>query len=153
AMEYVPRNANPYISRVDAGTIELVKSFGVELIPSGDLIQMFEAAWDDEQWKMHKDAAVHTRSAYDVAFKFIADKVKASGAVHELDVQKRMVDLFHEHGMIGDHPPIVGVGPHSGDPHYEPQPGDAGLIRKDNFVLIDLWAKFDKPRAVYSDLT
>jgi Xaa-Pro dipeptidase len=153
AMEYVPRNAIPYISRVDAGTIEVVKSFGVSLTPSGDLIQMFEAAWDDDQWTMHQQAAVHTRSAYDVAFGFIATKLKTAGFVHELEVQKRIVDHFHEHGMICDHPPIVGVGPHSGDPHYEPLPGDTGKIGKNQFVLIDLWAKFDKPRAVYSDLT
>lgn len=153
AMEYVPRNAIPYISRVDAGTIELVKSFGLTIVPSGDLIQMFEAAWDDEQWNMHQQAAVHTRSAYDRAFAFIGERIKTNGSVHELEVQKRIVDHFHENGMVCDHPPIVGVGPHSGDPHYEPRPGDAGLIRQNQFVLIDLWAKFDKPRAVYSDLT
>src|SRR5262245_50531586 len=76
AMEYVERNANPYVSRVDAGTIELVKSFGIEIVPSGDLIQRFEACWDDDQWAMHLEAAKHTRSAYDVAFGFIADNVR-----------------------------------------------------------------------------
>ena len=60
AMEYVPRNANPYVSRVDAGTVELVRVFGVEVVPSGDLIQLFEACWDDEQWAMHLEAARHT---------------------------------------------------------------------------------------------
>src|SRR5438552_11524363 len=75
AMEYVPRNANPYVSRVDAGTVELVKSFGVEVVPSGDLVQMYEACWTDEQWTMHLEAARYTRSAYDVAFRFIADRV------------------------------------------------------------------------------
>src|SRR5258708_1085383 len=68
AMEYVPRNANPYVSRVDAGTVELVRSCGPEVVPSGDLVQMFEACWDDEQWATHLEAAQHTRSAYDVAF-------------------------------------------------------------------------------------
>src|ERR1700752_1639913 len=71
AMEYVPRNANPYVSRVDAGTIELVRSFGVEIVPSGDLIQLFEACWDDEQWAMHREAARHTRSAFDAAWLYI----------------------------------------------------------------------------------
>ena len=71
AMEYVPRNANPYVSRVDAGTVELVRSCGVEVVPSGDLVQWFEACWDDEQEKSHFAAAVHTRSAYDAAFGFI----------------------------------------------------------------------------------
>ena len=153
AMEYVARNANPYVSRVDAGTIELVRGQGVEIVSSGDLIQEFEATWDDEQWQMHLEAARHTRSAYDAAFAFIAERVRKNGSVHELDVQARILDHFKEHGLICDHPPIVAVGPHSGDPHYEPQPGPEGTIREGDFVLIDLWAKLDKPRSVYSDLT
>ena len=153
AMEYVPRNANPYVSRVDAGTVELVRSCGVEVVPSGDLIQLFEACWDDEQWALHLEAAIHTRSAYDVAFAFIAERVRSAGSVHELEVQKRILDHFMQHNLFCDHPPIVGVGPHSGDPHYEPKPGPDGTIRAGDFVLIDLWAKLNKPRAVYSDLT
>jgi Xaa-Pro aminopeptidase len=153
AMEYVPRNANPYVSRVDAGTIELVKSFGVEVVPSGDLIQMFEACWDDAQWAMHLEAAKHTRSAYDVVWRFIADRLKGGGALHETEVQECILRHFRAHGLVTDHPPIVGVGPHSGDPHYEPKPGADGVIRAGDFVLVDLWAKLDKPRAVYSDLT
>jgi Xaa-Pro aminopeptidase len=153
AMEYIPRNANPYVSRVDAGTIELVRSLGVEVGSSGDLVQMFEARWDDEQWAMHLEAARHTRSAYDVAFRFIAEQVKQNGSVHEMDVQARILQHFKEHGMVCDHPPICAVGPHSGDPHYEPTPGPKGAIRAGDFVLIDLWAKLDRPRAVYSDLT
>jgi Xaa-Pro aminopeptidase len=153
AMEYVPRNANPYVSRVDAGTIELVRACGPEVVPSGDLVQLFEACWDDEQWAMHLEAARHTRSAFDAAFGFIAERVHQAGVVHELDVQKRILDHFAAHGMICDHAPIVAVGPHSGDPHYEPRPGPEGEIRENTFVLIDLWAKLDRPRAVYSDLT
>jgi Xaa-Pro aminopeptidase len=153
AMEYVPRNANPYVSRVDAGTIELVKSCGVEVVPSGDLIQTFEACWDDEQWAMHLEAAKHTRSAYDVVWRFIGERVRGGGSVHELEVQERIGKHFREHGLVAHHPAIVGVGPHSGDPHYEPKPGPEGLIRQGDFVLVDLWGKLDKPRAVYSDLT
>jgi Xaa-Pro aminopeptidase len=153
AMEYVARNANPYVSRVDAGTIELVRSCGIEVASSGDLIQQFEATWDDDQWKMHLEAAKHTRSAYDVAFAFIAERVRRDGSVHELDVQGKILEHFKACGLFADHPPIVGVGPHSGDPHYEPQPGPDGVIREGDFVLIDLWAKLEKPRAVYSDLT
>jgi Xaa-Pro dipeptidase len=153
AMEYVPRNANPYISRVDAGTVELVRSFGVEIVSSGDLIQQFEACWDDEQWAMHLEAAKHTRSAYDVAFAFIAERVRSAGSVRETQVQQRILDHFAAHGLITDHPPIVGVGPHSGDPHYAPGPNSDSPIREGDFVLIDLWAKLDRPRSVYSDLT
>jgi Xaa-Pro aminopeptidase len=123
------------------------------MVSSGDLIQLFEATWDDEQWKMHLEAATHTRSAYDAVWKFIGQRVKADGKVHELDVQKVILDHFDAHNMFADHAPIVGVGPHSADPHYEPKPGDAGYIRRGDFVLVDLWAKLKKPRAVYSDLT
>jgi len=153
AMEYVPRNANPYVSRVDAGTVELVRSFGVEVVPSGDLVQLFEACWDDDQWAMHQEAARHTRSAYDVAFAFIADRIRQSGAVRETEVQQRIMSHFQAHGLVTDHPPICAVGPHSGDPHYSPGPDSDGTIRQGDFVLIDLWAKLDRPRSVYSDLT
>ena len=153
AMEYVPRNANPYVSRVDAGTIELVHSFGVEIVPSGDLVQLFEACWDDDQWTMHLEAAKHTRSAYDVAFRFIAERVRQSGSARETEVQQCILDHFQAHGLVTDHLPICAVGPHSGDPHYSPGPGSDAPIREGDFVLIDLWAKLDRPRAVYSDLT
>ena len=153
AMEYVPRNANPYVSRVDAGTVELVQSFGVEVVPSGDLIQRFEACWDDEQWAMHLEAARHTRSAYDVAFGFIVDQVRKKIPVRETDVQQVILAHFDKHGVMADHAPIVAVGPHSGDPHYEPKAGADAVIQEGDFVLIDLWAKCKKPRAVYSDLT
>jgi Xaa-Pro dipeptidase len=153
AMEYVPRNANPYVSRVDAGTVELVRSLGVEVVPSGDLVQLFEACWDDEQWALHLEAAKHTHSAYDVAFGFIAERTRGGGSVRETEVQRRILDHFAAHHLVTDHPPIVGVGPHSGDPHYAPGPGSDAPIREGDFVLIDLWAKCDRPRAVYSDLT
>jgi Xaa-Pro aminopeptidase len=153
AMEYVPRNANPYVSRVDAGTIELVRSCGVEIVPSGDLVQLFEACWSDEQWAMHLEAARHTRSAYDVAFQFIARRVRGTGSVRETEVQQRIVDHFAENHLTMDHPPICAVGPHSGDPHYAPERGSDAAIHEGDFVLIDLWAKVNRPQAVYSDLT
>jgi Xaa-Pro dipeptidase len=153
AMEYVPRNANPYVSRVDAGTVELVRSFGVEVAPSGDLVQTFEACWSDEQWAMHLEAAKHTRSAFDGAFRFIAESVRKSGSVRETQVQQFILSHFAKHRLVTDHPPICAVGPHSGDPHYEPTDGPESTIKEGDFVLIDLWAKLDKPDAVYSDLT
>jgi Xaa-Pro aminopeptidase len=153
AMEYVPRNANPYVSRVDAGTVELVRASGVEVVPSGDLVQLFEACWDDEQWAMHLEAARHTRTAFNVAFGYVADRVRAAGSVRETEVQRRILDHFEETGLVCDHPPICAVGPHSGDPHYEPTAGADAEIREGDFVLIDLWAKLNRPRSVYSDLT
>ncbi len=151
AMEYVPRNANPYVSRVDAGTVELVRSFGVELVPSGDLIQLFEACWDDDQWNMHLEAAQHTRSAFKMVFAYIADSIRKGQPIRETDVQKKILEHFAQHNMVTDHAPICGVGPHSGDPHYSPTPGADSEIKEGDFVLIDLWAKMNKPRGVFSD--
>jgi Xaa-Pro aminopeptidase len=153
AMEYAPRVSNPYVSRVDAGTIELVRGCGVEIVSSGNLIQQFEATWDEDQWQMHLDAEKVTRSAYEVAFGMIATRVRGGGTIRETEVQSAIMDHFHSHGLTTYSPPIVGVGPHSGDPHYEPVPGKDGAIGRNDLVLIDLWAKLDRPRSVYSDLT
>ena len=153
AMEYSPRNAIPYVSKVDAGTLELVRTLGVEVVSSGDLIQLFEAVWDDDQWQMHRDAEKITTSAYDMAWSLIAERTRGGGTIGEAEVQAAIMDHFHSHNATSDHGPIVGVGPHSGDPHYEPDPRNDTQIKLGDFVLIDLWAKLDRPRAVYSDLT
>ncbi len=153
AMEYSPRVSNPYVSRVDAGVIELVRGCGIEVVSSGDLIQQFEATWDDEQWGMHREAELFTQSAYELAFGLIAERVRAGRTIRETEVQSAIMDHFHRNGLTTYSPPIVAVGPHSGDPHYEPVAGHDGVIGPDNFVLIDLWAKVDRPRSVYSDLT
>jgi Xaa-Pro aminopeptidase len=153
AMEYSPRVSNPYVSRIDAGVIELVRSLGIEVVSSGDLIQRFEATWDDEQWAMHREAEQFTCSAFEVAFGLIAERVRAGGTIRETEVQSAIMDHFHRHGMTTYSPPIVGVGPHSGDPHYEPMAGKDAAIGRGDFVLVDLWAKMDRPRSVYSDLT
>ena len=153
AMEYSPRNANPYVSRVDAGTVELVRSFGCEVVSSGDLVQRFEATWDDEQWSMHLLAAEGTNVAYDVAWRFIAERVRAAGSVRETEVQQRIMEHFASRGLTTYHPPIVAANEHSGDPHFETSPETDIAMKEGDFVLIDLWAKVNRPRSVYSDLT
>jgi Xaa-Pro aminopeptidase len=141
---------------------------GVEVASSGDLVQMFEATWDDDQWRMHREAETHTRSAFDLAWNLIAQRTRAGQAVTECEVQGAIMDHFRDNGLKTDHRPIVAVGPHSGNPHYAPDPSADTPIRSGDFVLIDLWAKLDpdkpgpaKPdqpkldrsRSVYSDLT
>lgn len=153
AMEYAPDLSNPYISRVDGGTIEAVRKMGVEVVSSGDLIQLYEAALDDEQLKMHLEAEKVTTSAFDVAWGFIADRTRNGGTVRETEVQAAILDHFEKHDLTTYSPPNVSVGPHSGDPHYEPGAGGDGVIREGEFVLIDLWGKLKKPRSIYSDLT
>ena len=118
-MEYSPRNNIPYISRTDAGTIEVIRESGVEVVSSGDLIQRFEATWDDEQWAMHREAERFTTAAYDLAWDFIKRKVQAEGGTSEYEVQCLIMDHFRKNGLTTYSPPIVAVNGHGGDPHFE----------------------------------
>ena len=152
-MEYSPNNINPYVSRVDAGTVELVRSFGTEVASSGNLIQYFESRWTPEQWDLHLQADALNRDAFDLAWKFIADNARAGNAIRETDVQSMVMDYYHANNMTTYHPPIVGIGPHSGDPHYAPQKGSDAEVKKGEFVLLDMWVKMDVPGGVYSDVT
>ncbi len=153
AMEYAPGLSNPYVSRVDAGTVEAIRALGVEVVSSGDLIQLFESAWDQEQAQMHFEADRITQAAYDVAWGLIASRVRAGQPVTERQVQAAILDHFQKHNLTTYSPPSVCVGPHSGDPHFENRPDNDTPIREGDYVLIDLWGKLDKPRSVYSDLT
>jgi Xaa-Pro aminopeptidase len=153
AMEYSPKTSNPYVARVDAGVVELVRSFDCEIVSSGDLIQQFEATWDDEQWQMHQAAARVTDAAYGVAWKLIAERTRGGGSVLETEVQRAILEFFAANGVTTYSPPIVGANAHSGNPHFETSTENDVPIRAGDFVLIDLWGKLDMPRAVYSDLT
>lgn len=153
AMEYAPGVSNPYISRVDAGTVEAVRALGPEIVSSGDLIQQFEATWDDDQWRMHLEADGHTRAAFDMAWSLIADRVREGKTITEGEVQSAILEHFRQNGLTTYSPPIVAVGPHGGDPHFENTPENDTPIQEGDYLLIDLWAKMDQPRAVYSDLT
>jgi Xaa-Pro dipeptidase len=153
AMEYSPENANPYISRVDAGTVELVRRFGAEVVSSGNLIQSFEARWTDEQWELHLQADELNRAAFDEAWRLIADRLRSGKSIRETEVQDFVMDYYARHGMTTYHPPIVGVNANSGDPHYSPAHGADSEIKVGDFVLLDMWAKMDVSEGVYSDLT
>ena len=153
AMEYSANNANPYVSKVDAGTVELVRSFGVDVVSSGDLIQQFEATLSDEQIQQHLEAARHTDAAFFVAWDFIADQVRQAGATTEIAVRDAILEHFRANDLVTDHSPIVAVGAHAGDPHYETGTGSNTAIRRGDFVLIDLWARLDNRDGIYSDLT
>ncbi len=153
AMEYSPFGAIPYVARVDAGTVELVRSLGPEVVSSGDLVQVFEATWTDQQWQLHQQAAESTVAAFDVAWQLIRERLRTGRQVTELDVQAAIQEFLRERRLVWEHPPIVAAGPHSADPHYEPSPENNAPIEPDQVVLIDLWAKVDSPQGVYSDLT
>jgi Xaa-Pro aminopeptidase len=147
AMQYSPGNAIPYISRVDAGTIEQIRQLGVEIVSAADLVQQFEAVWTTAQWESHLRAAKGVRETVDEAFAYIRQHVPVS----EYAVQQFIIQRFADRGLTTHHPPIVAINAHSADPHYEPQPEGSSPIQPGDFVLIDLWAK--EPKGVYADIT
>jgi len=151
AMQYSPRNDVPYIARVDAGTVELVRQCGAEVVSSADLVQRFEAVWNETQYASHCRAARAVRAVVDAAFVEVAQRCRAATACTESDLQRFILDQFTARGLVTHHPPIVAVGPHSADPHYQPPPQGGAPIRPGDFVLIDLWAK--EPDGVYADIT
>ncbi|MFZ9090840.1 MAG: M24 family metallopeptidase [Planctomycetaceae bacterium] len=153
AMEYSPRNGNPYISRVDAGTVELVRSFGTEVVSSGDLISIFESVLTPEQYDSHKQASAITNAAFDRVWTFIADGVRRNGQVSESEVCDHILQHFEEHDATTYSPPIVGVNGNGGNPHYATGTGEQTAIREGDFVLVDLWARLKSSGSCYSDLT
>ncbi len=153
AMEYSPKNSNPYISRVDAGTVELVRENGAEVVSSGNLIQYFESRWTPHQWQLHLQADELNQAAFELAWKYIADNVRAGNTIRETDLQNYVMDYYGGNNMTTYHPPIIAVGPNSGDPHYAPVIGSDKEIQAGDFILLDMWAKMDDPDGVYSDVT
>jgi Xaa-Pro aminopeptidase len=153
AMEYSPRNAIPYVACVDAGTLELVKSLGVTVISSADLVQYCSARWTPEQYEGHVRAGEHLIAAVHKAFAFIAEQVQRGTRCSEWDVQQFLLSEFSAHNLVCAEPPNCSVNQHSADPHYMPTPESALNIQEGDFVLIDLWAKEAPPGAVYADYT
>jgi len=153
AMEYSPRNSIPYVAQVDAGTVEVVRDLGAEVVSSGDLIQVFEAVWDKAAWQSHQMASQRVLGAFDHAWAYIAAEVRRRGEVRESEVQDALMRYFDQQGLVTDHPPIVAAGPNSGDPHYAPQAGSDAAIVPGSFVLLDIWGKLREPGAVFADYT
>lgn len=153
AMEFSPLGGNPYLSRVDAGTVDLIRSFGVDVVSSGELVQLFESTCDESQWESHQYASKVTNAAYDHAWQLIADRCRSSKGIEESKVADAIIDFFNEHDCTASHRPIVARQEHSGLPHYDTGTGKQTLIREGDFVLIDLWARQDAPRSIYSDQT
>jgi Xaa-Pro aminopeptidase len=153
AMQYSPLNNIPYVGLVDAGTIELVRSLGVEVVSSADLVQLYEARWSEESWALHLEAGKVVHAAVRAGFAAIRDAVRSGIRISECDVQQEMRRVFDAGGVVTDEGPVAAVNKNSANPHYMPQREDSGHIGANDFVLLDVWGKMNKPGAVYFDIT
>jgi len=153
AMEYFPQGAIPYLSRVDAGTLELLRGYGIEVVSSAELVQAFLCRWDAAQVASHQRALAAIDAAKDEAFDLIAAAHRRGATIEETAVQGFLMDRFRAAQLETDHPPIVAVNGHAGDPHYAPSAETPTPIRPGDMVLIDLWARGTGPHDVYADIT
>ena len=152
AMQYSPNCAIPYVSLVDGGTLELVRSYGVEVVSSADLVQRFQAKWSEDQLTSHLEAGKLVDQARREAFQFIGERLRSRASVSEYEVQQFIRSRFEQQGLTTDHGPIVAVNANASDPHYEPTQKRTSEIRQGDFVLVDMWAKLSQPHSVYYDI-
>ncbi|MBN1879117.1 M24 family metallopeptidase [bacterium] len=152
AMEYSPMGRLPSVSRVDAGTIELVRSIGVDIISSADLLQRFTSRWDEVALESHRAAARVLRETVTAVWNLISQNLSGC-KLSEFQIQQFMMNRFMAEGCVTDHPPIVAIDAHSADPHFAPTPDNTRLIGPNQLVLIDLWCRTAQHGSVYADIT
>jgi Xaa-Pro aminopeptidase len=153
AAQYSPDNQLPTVSRLDAGTAELLRAAGIELASAADLAQRFAATWSEEQLAGHRRASVHLHRIALEAFHRVSGALRRGDQIDEYAVQRFILDAFDVAGLWTEADPIVGVNAHSADPHYQPGPERTSAIREGDFLLIDLWAKEKAADSVYADIT
>ena len=154
ACNYSPMNHIPYTSMLDAGTVDVLRSLGLELVSAANLIQQFEALLDDAAFQTHAEAGEMIMRVKDEAFRKISAAVEAGELLNEFEVQQFIMQRFEQQGFTCDgHGPIVGINDHPANPHFEPQPLGSAVFQKGDMVLIDLWAKKKTDGAIYYDVT
>ncbi len=152
AMQYSPNNLVFTLSLVDAGTVELIRGLGKNVVSSCDLVAQFEATWSEEQIQSHFAARDSIDAITEAAFKEIGARAR-NGATTEYKMQQWFLEAFRRENLVTEDGPVVAVNANSGNPHYEPH-GEGSLpIREGDFVLLDVWAKKNTPYAVYYDIT
>ena len=153
AMQYSPKNNVPAVSMVDAGIIELVRGFGHKVISSADLVQQFESTINEEGYQTHKEAGILVDKIRAEAFHQIKNAVATNSNLTEYELQQFIMRRFKEEGLVTLDPPIVGTNEHPADPHFESSPENARPFKHGDTVLLDMWAKLDKPGSIYYDIT
>jgi Xaa-Pro dipeptidase len=153
AMQYSPKNTIPYVSMVDAGTVEFVRSCGAKVVSSADLVQKYEACWTPEQVESHFAAARSIDHIARDAFQFAAKCVREKTPLTEYDLQQWILKRFDEAGIVNDQGPDIAVNANASDPHYAPSKEKSSPIREGDLLLMDIWGKTRAANSVYYDIT
>ena len=153
AMQYSPNCSIPYVAMVDAGTVELVRSLGVEVVSSADLIQYFDARWDEAKLASHLEAGRRVDAIRREAFQQAGERIRLGTPITERELAQFIRSRFTANGMVTDDMPIVGVNENAANPHYEPPEQGSRRVQRGDLLLIDMWAKLDQPHSVYYDIT
>jgi Xaa-Pro dipeptidase len=153
AMQYSPKNAIPYVAMVDAGTVELVRSNGVKVVSSADLVQKYEACWSEAQLESHLAAGTVIDLVVRRAFELAANNVREKKTFTEYDLKQWILKEFESASISVDQGPDIAVGPHASDPHYGPTLETASPIREGDLLLLDVWGKLKAAGSVYYDIT
>lgn len=153
AMQFSPLGAVPYIARVDAGTIDLIRSFGVEIVSSGNLVSRFEAVWTPEQWESHQEVSNHLVETIQTAYRELSARIQKGETPLEREIQQLMMEEFGRRGVLADHPPIVARNENAANPHYSPPPEGSAPIARGDLLLIDYWGRMDREGSVCADYT
>jgi len=143
----------PRISLADWGSVDYIKSLGLEVRSSGDVLQRITAVYSKRAYELQKQACELTLKIKDEAFQKIKELIEKDGKTSEYEIQQFIADRFHEERMVFDEPPLVAIGPNASDPHYAPTKESFSEICEGDLVLIDMWAKMNDPEGVYADIT
>ena len=154
AMQYSPDNNIPYVGLVDAGTVELIRSFGPVVATSADLVQQFEATFGDVGLKSHVWAGERVERVRDEVFAAMAKALAEGARVTEYEFKETIVERFDQLGLTCEgESPIVGFNDHPADPHFEPTKDNASTLQRGDTILLDLWARCADPIGIYYDIT
>jgi Xaa-Pro aminopeptidase len=151
AMEYSPGDAVPYLDRVPAGVLEMVRGAGADVVSSADLVSRFYAVWSASDLESHRKAAEEIAPIAQEAFKRAGEAATAGRPLTEYELQQWILGEFAKKGLSTDHGPIVAIGPNAANPHYEPTATGSPAIERGAILLIDLWAKHEG--GVHADQT
>jgi len=160
AMQYSPNNDILYVSMVDAGTVEFLRSMGKQIVSSADLVSQFEAVLSAEQIESHAVAQRAIDAIVAEAWKEIARRLRPSGpgpgrmgGLSEFDLVVWLSEAMRREGLVWENGPDVSVNANTSDSHYEPTAASSAPIREGDFLLIDIWGRVNKPGAVFYDIT